>query len=384
LASLTYAEALLRTIMLPTIIAFEFENTIFSNRTVRTSSNIKGGDIKVTTMIQAEQGIGSRARGEVLPAPSDAKFEQATATLKHHYAAIELYGQDMIMSEGNDNERLAEILSTKVASIGQAFATDINRQYWLDGTGVLTTVKTGVTGTQIVVNSTQYLRRGMKVTINDDSVTITNIKYSTNTITVNTSITVVADETVVRYGNADNEITGIGAMIGDTGTYLGLSRADYEDWASLIVSHSSAIDLVILDEFFGRLIAEKDSVPSVCYTDEKTVRWLKYLYQAQGIPLEYMNINMGYKAIQYVHPKGVIPFVIEPFCPEANMYVIDERYMTLREPRPIHWMPGYDGKIWRLSEGYDKEVAHIRYYSELFNINPRTCGRLYNYTSPIS
>jgi len=338
-------------------------------------------------MIQGEQGIGSRARGIALQVPSDAKFERATVALKYHYGALDLYGQDRIMSEGNSNERLAAILATKVNSLGQTFATDINRQYWLAGDGTMTTVKTGTTGTAIAVNNVQYLRRGMKITINTDTVTITNIVWNedfSGTITVDSSITVVADETVIREGNLNNEITGVKAMVSDTGTYLGIPRATYQEWQSMVINHNAALNLTAIDRFVGRLIYENGSNPSAIYTDEETIRWLKYLYQQQGIPLEYLHINLGYKAIQYIHPKGVIPFIIEPYGPRHEMYALDESSITIRQPKPIHWMPGYDGNVWRIKEGYDVELAHLRYYSELFNDNPRTSGRFYVYTTPIS
>ena len=388
MANKTYAEALLRDVYLPRIIKLERENTVLSARLIRTARDIRGAKVISPTMVQEEQGVGNRDRGGDLPTASDAEFVYAEATLKHAYGALTLYGQDRIMSEGNSNEAIASILSTKVESLGNSFATDINRQFWGDGTGKLCKVTQTNTGTTQTVDNVQYLRLGMLVNNNvgtpPTSVYIKKIEPLTNVITVSASVTWTVDDLIYRIGNKDKEISGILTMVQDTGTYLGVSRTDYPEWRSLLINYqANKLDIKILDELICRLISERDSIPSVLYTDEQTVRWIKYIYQQQGIPLDYMNIQLGYRAMSYVHPKGTIPIVIEPYCPKGYIYPLDERYITVRQPKPIHWMPGYDGNYWRVKEGYDYEVAHLRYYFEMFNINPKTCGLLYNYTTPI-
>lgn len=393
MATLDYAEALLKDVFLPTIIKLEFENTMLSARLTRSSRDIRGDEIISPTMVQGEQGISTRAKNTEILSASPAEFLYAKVGLTHHYGALELYGQDRIMSEGNSNERVAAILATKVASLAETFATDLNRQYWGDGSGILST--TGVTtATDVLkVDNMQYYRLGMRIDIWDTSgstwikedTKIIGLDYANSTVKISDSVTTETDDVTYRTGNKGLEIEGLQKMIANDNTYLNIDRtADtgYE-WQSYVKDFSAAaLTLIVIDEVFGKLISTRQSKPSVLYTDEETVRWIKKLHQATGIPLDYMQIQLGYKAIAYNHPKGQTPIVIEPYSPVHNMWILDERWITVREPKSIHWMPGYNGKFWRLVENYDKEVAHLRYYNQLFNVNPKTCGRFHNYTAP--
>lgn len=394
---LDYANALLLDVSLPKIIRLERENTVLHARLKRTNADIKGNDVIITTQIQGEQGIGSVARGGTLPTASPAEYLKATATLKYHYATITLYGQDRILSEGQSNERIASILSEKVMSIGETYATDFNRQLWGDGTGVLSYAEATTGPTTIInVSNIMFFRLGMPVDIWDASASayettgdvitaITDDGDGTGKITLTTGITnsLVTDDTIYRSGSKGNELTGITAAIASTGTYLGINRATYPQWRSYLKSVGGPLTIAAIDEFFGKLMFTYQARPSIIYTDEPTMRWVKYLYQEQGIPLNYQTIELGYTGVRYTHPLGSTVFAVEPFCPAATMWAIDERYFTLRQPAPQHWMPGYNG-YWRMDGHVDREIATLRHYAELFLSKPDTCGKLYGYTTPIT
>lgn len=394
MATLDYAEALLKDVFLPTIIKLENEHTMLSARLKRTARDIRGDEIISPTMVQGEQGISTRGKNTEILSASPAAFLYAKVGLTHHYGALELYGQDRIMSEGNSNERVAAILATKVASLAETFATDMNRQYWGNGSGILSTTGVTTASAVIEVNNMQYFRLGMRLDVWDESGSaylvedskVIGLDYANSTVTISDAITTAAADEVYRTGNKGLEIEGLQKMIANDNTYLNIDRTSDEgfEWQSYVKDFSAAaLTLDVLDEVFGNLISTRYSKPSVLYTDEETVRWIKKLHQATGIPLDYMNIELGYKAIAYNHPKGRTPIVIEPYCPDKNMYILDERWITIRQPQPVHWMPGYSGKFWRLVENFDKEVAHLRYYNQLFNVNPKTCGRFHNYTVPV-
>jgi hypothetical protein len=276
--------------------------------------------------------------------------------------------------------------------MGTSFVTDQERQLYGDGSGVLDT--TGVTSasTTIVGTDVTYIREGMYVDIWDTSgsayieedMLVSSVDPVNNTFVVDTSCTTEAGDLVYRAGNKDLEITGFSAMVADDNTYLGIDRtaAGMYLWQSYVDDCSSAaIDLPKLDEFWAVMIYKRDSKCTLCLCEEQVIRWLKQLYQGQGIPLDYLTINLGYKAIAYNHPKGRTPFVVSQYMPKKTIYLLDERFITIRQPQDTHWMPGYDG-FWRLVEGYDKEVATLRKYWELFNVNPQTCGKLHNFGAP--
>lgn len=168
-----------------------------------------------------------------------------------------------IAATRNNVGAMAKALERQMDKTKEGLMLAQQRQVWSDGAGTLAKVKTTVNSTIIPVSypygytysetdladadRTMTLRKNMKVHIYTSGGGGTDLYRkiskvnSDGTITLTASASVTAGD-LIRIGDsatqnsADKEISGLGKLISNTGTYLGVTRADYQEWQSNIIA----------------------------------------------------------------------------------------------------------------------------------------------------
>lgn len=385
---MTYYDALLLDVYTKAIRYAELQYSVMSARLKRSTKRIKGDNVVWPVMLQGEQGIGAGVlRGGAYPTQKEGGFLQGTAALKANRVAMQIYGIDArVLSTGTPSEQITSQLNEKVNSVQREWATDVNRQYWSDGTGALATVKTGVTSASVVVEDSKYIRIGMYLTVNEGSPfndTVSNVDHFTDTVTFSGSHTFTAGVTMVRYGAANYEITGLQKAYNKNTTYHALDRATYTILNSYYENVGAALNFTQIDTMIAEIIYTYGGKPSILVGCKDTANWLQYLYKQKGAYPNTLTVQLGYRAIGYTTPWGEIPFIVEPHAPKHNLWAIDETNLWVRNPAEFEFVSGHDG-YWHNDLSTDVAKAVGNWYSELVDETPWHSGRIYGYTTPIT
>lgn len=191
------------------------------------------------------------AEGGDYPASGDVSSAQATVTAAHLAHTIELTSEEAAYYDSG-SAAAEPIISMKMDAAMETMARDIERQSWMDGTGILANIASS-SGSTITLDATttsqvdrdRYIwlddanRRRYDVvhgTTGADQVagfTVSNIAYpATEVVTCSATMTSAASTGVLvnsgdwATGGAFRslEFAGLQAMIDDNNTYLGINR----------------------------------------------------------------------------------------------------------------------------------------------------------------
>lgn len=391
----TFYDALLLDVILPGVHQRYKNKSVFLKRIERTDRDIRGKKIIFQIEVQGEQGMGATARGGTYPTASEAKYIESQVDVKRNYAEITAYGEDFIMSEKGWQNREAHmpLMAKKGASLIENFAIDMARQAWSKGDGELGKVDGAQSSvTTIKVKDVKYFRRGQIVDIHEGSViedrTINSVSRKHTTITISGAAVNVTDNTVISRANAkEYEMLGMQAAIDDgdiLDEYENIKRTEFEEWASYVQKGEGApFSLTSLDEMFTRQINDYDGHPDRCYMDADTLLSIVYLQKLKKTDMTPTKIELGYEAPTYMTPGGPVPLVIDPDIPGLGFYSVQHSTVSLRRPRPPHWVEGVMG-YWMPTSTSDTYYAHLRYLSEIFVEEAWRNAKYTGYTSAVS
>jgi len=223
-----------------------------------------------------ESGGGWRATDDnSLPTAGNERIKQARVRPKKYYHTVTFSGlAEAVSRKGGEDAFAAGItdaISQAVKRAGANFETVFLRG---DGTGRLTNVSTGATGTVQSVSDARPFRSGQVVEfLNNTSglrqagpVTVVSRDISAGTITVSSSVTTSTNDGVYianeqSGASAPQEVTALGlpAIVSSTGTIYNLSRTTFPILQSkVIAAGSTALDESLLRRLRKRLMVETD------------------------------------------------------------------------------------------------------------------------------
>lgn len=343
----------------------------------RTADHITAGNTEAQFAIHTKRnrGLGARAEMGDLPTAGRQTYARASLYLKNYYQAISVSGQTFEQATTNPQAFL-DVVDGEVNRAYKDMKIDLNRGAYGDGTGQLSAVATGTTGTSIVVDSVHWLQEGDVVDIVDESalptvtyidegVVITAIDDTTNTITLDTSVTVVADDFFVRAGNYGGlEIEGLDALIG-TGELHGIDPATASVWKSYV--NATVGDLEQIDILRAiQACARNGASPSRIYTDYESFNAYWDLFEDMrrfndgGDAKGGQMVDMVFRAGKL----GNIPITPDFDCPDGTMFIVDESNLVLNQLHDLKWM-NRDGSMWSRIPGKDGYEAMLYWYGNM-------------------
>lgn len=351
------------------------------------------------THIGRNHGIGARGVREKLPTAGAQKYKQAHLYLKNLYGAIEVDGQLFEQAADNYNSFI-NVVDNEIKGLKRDLARDLNRQIYGDGTGTLGVVKTTATGTTIVFDDVHWLEPGMVVdmllgtdlvdgtpTIKNSSahLTITAINESTGAVTFDASVVAVAGDIIVRASNGANswnkELTGLGAIVSDTGSLHGINPTDVPTWASTVKTLGSVGTPGTLTEL--NLINLVQSV-------DKKGGDIDVFLAAPGVYNAYWNLLQGFRqfsngatltggqrSFTFEALGKPIKFVSDYAAPKGTLYALSSNELVINRKRDWAWMDR-DGSMWSRVADTDAYEARIFQYSEIGTYRRNAHAKLSN------
>lgn len=343
-------------------------------RTAEGVTNEVGGRyVTFPLRVGRNHGLGARQENEALPTPGQQKTTAARVNLKYLYGGINLTGQVMKLADEN-YQSFASALDEEITGLKRDLAKDMNFQFYGNGSGVRASVTADGVNT-ITVNSTQYLEVGMMIDVLD--VTLATPRVSNRQITsiaglvvtysgADGSASIVATDVVLRTGNANREMTGLGAIVKATGSLYNVDPATEPTWKAIVNANggtpralTEALMIKVCDD-----VRINGGEVTVGFTNLGVRRAYFNLLKTDRRFVNTQTFEGGFSGLAFTTDKGDIPIVVDVDCPFNKIYFVNEKAIKLYRQADWSWMDE-DGNKFQRVIGFDAYEARMFQYCEM-------------------
>lgn len=365
-------------------------------RITRSSSGVSnetpGKYVTFPLHVRRNGGIGSRLEGEALPAAGQQGYASARLGLKSDYLGIELTEHSIDQSDSNP-KAFAKSLDEEMTRGKNDFKKDLNRQIYGNGTGAIATVRTTVTGVNVIpVDDARNFWVGSHIvdvvtlptTITTPQRTVTAVDLTTgaNTITLSgAALNATAGQIITLYNSAGKEITGLGAIVQASGILYNVNPSTEPVWKAEVDSNGGtgrALSESLMLRLVDRIRTNGGST-SVILTDDGSFRaYWALLSQLRGF-VNTQKFTGGYSGLAFQAGSDEIPIVADTDAPRGTMHFLNEDDITFYRDEDIHWLDR-DGSILKqkvdANGRYDVWQAHMKENHELGIGRRNTHGKI--------
>lgn len=329
------------------------ESSYFYKLMEKNGDPAMGADSTFLVTFGRSGGIGNRAEDGDLPTASAAGRKQISVVPKNFYARIGL--SDRLIKSGKTGAAFVNALDLEMEEIFRDSKDSLNRQLFGDGKGILSTVKTAATTKDnFVVNSAKFLAPNQLIDIIDatDGTTVLktkalvkNVDKETNTVTIDSTVTVDVGDMLVTTGAYNLEITGLDAIMTPNNTIYGINRAT-NSWFNpgvITCSESVLLDEDVMERAVQRTDLESGKEPEIILAGYTAFRVLKnYLSQFQRYSTIDTRYDAGHKTMSY----DGIPVERDKYQGENTMDFLNikDTFSLLSIGELFDWMDG-DGAV---------------------------------------
>ena len=342
--------------------------------------------------VRRNGGLGSRNEGEALPVAGQQGYTAARIGLKSGYLGISLTGHAIDQSDTNP-KAFAKALDEEMERGRIDYKRDFNRQLYGNGSGALATVTAPGTGVNTIsVNDARAFWAGAHVVdivtlpstiaVTKRTVTAVSLVPGAHTITIDgAAINPVVGQIITITGSLNREVTGLGAIISDSGLLYNVNPATEPVWRSEVDLNGGiarALSESIMLQMVDR-IRSNGGKTSVIMTDDGTYRAYWNLLSQLRTFVNTQDFTGGFKGLAFVAGDQEIPLVSDYDAPRGVMNFINEDEITLYRDEDIHWLDR-DGTILKqkVDAGgrYDVWEAHMLERHELGTGRRNTHGKI--------
>lgn len=353
-------------------------------------------------------GLGYRALGQNLPAPSIAPRGKAIFQAKRAYGSAE-FDREAIKASRNDKGAFAKVTVADVEAVEEGFQLHmVERALFSDGSGKLGEVASvtgaGTAGSPWLIvytttgtNAPKYKKRyfppnarlelyssagvyGMTIQVISSS----SAGVSATTVAVGSASTPTALDLCYWEGNKDGECVGLSKIAPVTaGTLYGIDQSlnpNFKGQVNDLAGATVAFD--DLNQIISDLEEEIGS-PDIAICSHKAKVSFKNQAEDQKryniAEVKTANVKIGFKGIELMSDEGSFPLLSSQMCPDDEIYFMNSKYLQLVMREDFGWFE--DDGIFMLRD-QNKDVYNARYggYFELFCSKPNTVGRVRNFT----
>lgn len=333
--------------------------------------SVVGKNFTIPLHYGRNEGIGARSDGGTLPTAGNQSYKETIVPMRYLYGRIKLTGPSIKAAKSNEGAFIRAVES-EMKGLARDLKSDMNRQLFGDGTGVLATCGTTSNSTTVTVESTAKLRVGMIVDIivtadgttgtGATGRTITSIPSATTFVISGAAITTDNTFSVYRSGSRNLEVMGIAGICSATTTLQGLDVSNYPWWKANVLTAGSnrAISETLLQTAIDTTYQQSDGETTVIFTTVGVRRAYQALLSADRTYQNTMEFKGGFKALDY----NGLPFMVDKDCKANTIYLLDENHLKFYEMSDWDWM-SEDGAILSRVSGEDAYEAVMYKYCEL-------------------
>jgi hypothetical protein len=393
-ATLTTVSAILKEIYEPDIqdqMNSEAKGLKRIERTNEGVTNDVGGRYVVFPLrVGRNHGIGARNENEALPTAGQQKTVAARVGLKYLYGSIRFTGQTLKLAD-NNKQAFASAVDEEMTGLKRDLRKDMNFQFYGEGTGKRATLTADGVNT-VTVDTVQYLEVDMMIDIVDtDNVTIhasnrmiTAINTTTKVVTYNgadVSAATNAGDYVVRTGNLNREMTGLAAIIKDTGTLYNVDPVVTPLWKS-VRNHNSGTPRALTEALMAKVsddVGANGGNVTVGFYNRGVRRAYFNLLKSERRHVNTTKFEGGFTGLAFATDDGDIPLVSDDDAPFGKIIFANEKSIKLYQEADWEWMD-YDGNKFEKVTGFDAYEATMFKYCEMGTHRRNTHGVLEDIT----
>ncbi len=374
--TLQSADSVLKSFYLDAISeSLNYKANPFFAKLERTANDVVGKDVRKVIRNGFNAGVGAGTETGDIPSARASEYKTFVAPLKNIYGTIEISDKALRASANNEGA-FVNILNDEMKALEKSAAFNFSRMLFGDGTGVLSTVKSVMSGL-IAVSAPENFVAGMVVTFEGlDEFACCKIK-EVNRLAGEIVLektgwedAAIPTGTVVRlYGSSGEEMTGLKAIFSNNAIY-GVARnvIGMEPYFTT----SSSINQTVIQNAIDN-VEER----SGCKVDFILCSWgvrraLIEYYNTLGTTLPTIQLEGGYTALNF----NGIPIVTDRFCPKGTMYLLTSENFKIHQLCDWQWLEAEDGKILKQVSGKPVYQATLVKYAELICENPSAQGRI--------
>lgn len=354
------------------------------------SEDVGGKYVTFPLRVGRNHGIGARNENEALPVPGQQKSVSARVGLKYLYGGIRFTGQLLRLAEKNA-QAFASGIDEEMEGLKRDLRKDMNFQFYNAGTGVRATVTADAANT-VTVDSVQYLEVDMMIDILAADITtvqaanrkITAINTGTKVVTydgADASATTAAGSVITRTGNANREMTGLAAIIKDTGTLYNVDPVVTPLWKSIVNANAGvprALTEALMTKVVDDIHANGGDVTVGFYN--RGVRRAYYnLLKSERRHVNTTKFEGGFSGLAFTTDDGDIPLVSDDDAPFGKILFVNEKSIKFYQESDWEWMD-YDGSNFQRVIGFDAYEATMFKYCEMGTHRRNTHGVLADIT----
>lgn len=315
----------------------------------QTSSNVWGKEIRKLAPFGINGGIGAGDEDGALPDSASNNYAQFVLTLKNLYGTIEISDKAIRASENNAGA-FVNLLEAEMEGLVKASKFNFGRMLFGDGSGIIAKV-VSQTGNVVKIDTVRNVMEGMVVDFIRSSTgnvltarRILEVDRTNKTIKLSggaiTASTLSAGDYVTVQGSYQRELTGLGAIFGESDILYGLSREEHK-WLKPYKATADAITDTVIQKAIDAMEEVAGSTADFIVCSAGVKRAYQNYLAKNKCNVDVMNLEGGYKAISY----NGIPIVSDRFCPEGTMYILNSKDFHLHQLCDWRWLEGDDGRV---------------------------------------
>ncbi len=350
----------------------------------QTGADVWGKEIKKLAPYGINGGIGSGQETDNLPKSGGNNYAQFTLTLKNLFGKIELSDKAIRASQNNAGA-FVNLLNAEMDGLLKASKFNFGRMLYGDGSGLLTTTVANATNAtnKITVASVKTLIEGMTIDVfNSTGEKNTALSGSrivaidrTNkivTLSESASSALGAGCKIYVQGSKDNEITGLGAIFGDSDTIYGLSRSEYAFLNPYVKTSDNAVNIVEIQDAIDAVEETSGGAIDFIVTSYKMRKQYVDALSKSRTNIDYLTLDGGYKALSY----SGIPVVADRFVEDNDMYLLNSQDFKLHQLCDWRWLEGESGSVLHQVAGKACYSATLVKYADLLCERPMGQAKL--------
>lgn len=350
----------------------------------QSTADVWGKEVRKLVPYGANGGIGAGTEDGNLPSAAGNNYKQFCLTLKNLYGTIEI-SDKAIRASANNSGAFVNLLNAEMEGLIKTSKFNFGRMLFGDGSGKLATVLSTSANT-VLLDSVTNVIEGMVVdflTPDTEGFSpihgatgrrILSVDRANKTVMVDGASleSLVTENAIVTVqGSFNKEITGLGAIFGNSDTLYGINR-NTNLWLSpkSVNANGGAIDDFTIQRVVDDLEDIAGSTANFIVCNSGVRRAYQEYLTTNRTNIDTINLEGGFKAISF----GGIPVVTDRFCPSGSMYVLNTDEFTLHQLCDWRWLEGDDGKVLKQVAGKPVYTATLVKYADLLCEKPAGQG----------
>lgn len=320
----------------------------------RNSDSVSGEKIMMALKYGRIGGVGNRPDNGTMPTSNPRKKKKAEWDTKNIFAHIEITDKTIKASRDRVGA-FADLLEADLEDAVTDARDSMSRQVFGDGTGVVATITTGVTGvTFTCAGGVDALWEGQFIdvynsaldTAKAESREITVVNVDANTFTVSgTNVTVANGDKVVVAGSLNEELTGFGSVFTPDNTLYGIDRSTnkwFNPHVKALNGEISEVEIQARIDYVEKRAGGKTGFLSSSYGVRRAYQ---NLLTATKQTIDVTNLKGGYSALVYVSGDKKIPFTVDKYNPKETLFGLDLSNWAFYNMGDWEWLEDGGGQI---------------------------------------